>query len=82
MPTFNARGAVNLNPKGNKNPGGLVRRARRDQFKALAEVVATCSAYMATYHQDAAGQIIELFAELDRMSDESLGYFDPKPSRP
>jgi catechol-2,3-dioxygenase len=34
---------------------------------------------MATYHQDAAGQIIELFAELDRMSDEALGYFDPKP---
>jgi catechol-2,3-dioxygenase len=34
---------------------------------------------MATYHQDAAGQIIELYAELDRMSDEALGYFDPKP---
>jgi catechol 2,3-dioxygenase-like lactoylglutathione lyase family enzyme len=34
---------------------------------------------MATYHRDAAGQIIELFAELDRMSDESLGFFDPKP---
>jgi catechol 2,3-dioxygenase-like lactoylglutathione lyase family enzyme len=34
---------------------------------------------IATYHRDAAGQIVELFAELDRMSDEELGYFDPKP---
>jgi catechol 2,3-dioxygenase-like lactoylglutathione lyase family enzyme len=34
---------------------------------------------IATYHRDAAGQIIELFTELDRMSDEALGYFDPKP---
>lgn len=34
---------------------------------------------MATYHRDAAGQIIELFTELDRMSDEELGYFDPRP---
>jgi catechol 2,3-dioxygenase-like lactoylglutathione lyase family enzyme len=34
---------------------------------------------IATYHRDAAGQIIELFAELDRMPDEELGYFDPKP---
>lgn len=34
---------------------------------------------MATYHRDASGQIIELFTELDRMSDEALGYFDPKP---
>ena len=34
---------------------------------------------MATYHRDAAGHIIELFTELDRMSDEELGYFDPRP---
>lgn len=34
---------------------------------------------IATYHRDAAGQIIELFTELDRMPDEELGYFDPKP---
>jgi catechol 2,3-dioxygenase-like lactoylglutathione lyase family enzyme len=34
---------------------------------------------IATYHRDAAGQIVELFAELDRMPDEELGYFDPKP---
>jgi catechol 2,3-dioxygenase-like lactoylglutathione lyase family enzyme len=34
---------------------------------------------MATYHRDATGQIIELFTELDRMSNEELGYFDPKP---
>jgi catechol 2,3-dioxygenase-like lactoylglutathione lyase family enzyme len=34
---------------------------------------------IATYHRDSAGQIVELFAELDRMSDEDLGYFDPKP---
>jgi len=25
------------------------------------------------------GQIIELYAELDQMSDETLGYFDPQP---
>jgi catechol 2,3-dioxygenase-like lactoylglutathione lyase family enzyme len=34
---------------------------------------------MATYHRDAAGHMIELFTELDRMSDEELGYFDPRP---
>ena len=32
-----------------------------------------------TYHRDPDGQIIELFAELDTMSDEELGYFDPRP---
>jgi catechol 2,3-dioxygenase-like lactoylglutathione lyase family enzyme len=32
-----------------------------------------------TYHRDPDGQIIELFAELDTMSDEDLGYFDPRP---
>lgn len=35
-----------------------------------------------TYHRNPDGMIIELFAELDQMSDESLGYFDPKPWHP
>jgi catechol 2,3-dioxygenase-like lactoylglutathione lyase family enzyme len=32
-----------------------------------------------TYHRNPDDQIIELFTELDKMSDEELGYFDPKP---
>jgi len=32
-----------------------------------------------TYHRDPDGQIIELYAEIDQMSDEALGYFDPRP---
>jgi len=32
-----------------------------------------------TYHRNPDGQIIELFTELDKMMDESLGYFDPRP---
>jgi catechol-2,3-dioxygenase len=32
-----------------------------------------------TYHYNPDGQIIELYAELDQMSDEALGYFDPQP---
>ncbi len=35
-----------------------------------------------TYHRNPDGFIIELYAELDRMSDESLGYFDPRPWHP
>jgi catechol-2,3-dioxygenase len=31
------------------------------------------------YHQDPDGNIVEFFAELDRMSQEELGYFDPRP---
>jgi catechol-2,3-dioxygenase len=31
------------------------------------------------YHRNPDGQIIELFAELDRMNDEELGYFEPRP---
>lgn len=31
------------------------------------------------YHQSPSGLITELFAELDQMKDESLGYFDPRP---
>lgn len=32
-----------------------------------------------TYHHDPDGNIVELFAEIDRMSNEILGYFDPRP---
>jgi catechol 2,3-dioxygenase-like lactoylglutathione lyase family enzyme len=32
-----------------------------------------------TYHRNPERQIVELFTELDVMSDESLGYFDPRP---
>ncbi len=35
-----------------------------------------------TYHKNPDGLIIELFAELDTISNESLGYFDPKPWHP
>jgi catechol 2,3-dioxygenase-like lactoylglutathione lyase family enzyme len=31
------------------------------------------------YHRGPNGMITELFAELDQMKDESLGYFDPRP---
>jgi len=31
------------------------------------------------YHRSPNGLITELFAELDQMKDESLGYFDPRP---
>lgn len=31
------------------------------------------------YHRDADGQIVEFYAELDQMSDEAKGYFDPRP---
>ncbi len=32
-----------------------------------------------TYHRSPNGLITELFAELDQMKDEALGYFEPKP---
>jgi catechol 2,3-dioxygenase-like lactoylglutathione lyase family enzyme len=32
-----------------------------------------------TYHRNPDDQIVEMFAELDQMKDESLGYFEPKP---
>ncbi len=32
-----------------------------------------------TYHRDVEGNIVELFADLDMMSSENLGYFDPRP---
>lgn len=31
------------------------------------------------YHRDPDDHIIELFAEMDQMNDESLGYFEPRP---
>ena len=34
---------------------------------------------VAAYHFNPDGQMVEFFAELDRMSDEEGGYFDPKP---
>jgi catechol 2,3-dioxygenase-like lactoylglutathione lyase family enzyme len=32
-----------------------------------------------TYHRNPDDQIIELFTELDKMLDEKLGYFEPRP---
>jgi catechol 2,3-dioxygenase-like lactoylglutathione lyase family enzyme len=32
-----------------------------------------------TYHRNPDDQIVELFTELDKMLDEALGYFDPRP---
>jgi catechol 2,3-dioxygenase-like lactoylglutathione lyase family enzyme len=34
---------------------------------------------IATYHRSPDNLIVETFAELDRMSNEDLGYFDPRP---
>ena len=34
---------------------------------------------VATYHRAPDGHMIEFFSELDRMTDERLGYFDPRP---
>jgi catechol 2,3-dioxygenase-like lactoylglutathione lyase family enzyme len=34
---------------------------------------------ISTYHKNPAGQIVELFTELDLMSNEGLGYYDPRP---
>ena len=34
---------------------------------------------LATYHRNPDDQIVELFCDLDRMSDEELGYFEPRP---
>jgi catechol 2,3-dioxygenase-like lactoylglutathione lyase family enzyme len=34
---------------------------------------------IATYHRNPDDQVIELFCELDRMVDEELGYFEPRP---
>lgn len=34
---------------------------------------------IATYHRNPDDQIVELFCDMDVMSDEELGYFDPRP---
>jgi catechol 2,3-dioxygenase-like lactoylglutathione lyase family enzyme len=34
---------------------------------------------VAIFHRNPDGQTIELYAELDQMKDEELGYFDPRP---
>ena len=34
---------------------------------------------MATYHRNPQGQIVELYAEMDLMTNEALGYYDPRP---
>ena len=34
---------------------------------------------VACYHRNPDGLLIEMFCELDRMADEELGYFDPRP---
>ena len=34
---------------------------------------------VSTYHMNPAGQIVELFCEIDRMSHEEFGYFEPRP---
>ena len=34
---------------------------------------------IATYHRNTDKLVVELYAELDRMSNEDLGHFDPKP---
>ncbi len=34
---------------------------------------------VACYHRNTDGLLIELFCELDRMADEDLGYFEPRP---
>ncbi len=32
-----------------------------------------------TYHRDPDGQVVELFCELDRLNDEDLGWYEPRP---
>lgn len=34
---------------------------------------------IATYHRNSDGQIVELFTEMDVMTHEELGYYDPRP---
>ncbi|MHC2255768.1 catechol 2,3-dioxygenase-like lactoylglutathione lyase family enzyme [Bradyrhizobium embrapense] len=34
---------------------------------------------IATYHKNPEGQIVELYAEMDLMTHEALGYYDPRP---
>lgn len=32
-----------------------------------------------TYHKDPDGNVIELFTQIDRIADESKGYWEPRP---
>jgi hypothetical protein len=34
---------------------------------------------VATYHRNQDEQVVEFFCELDKMTDEELGYFEPRP---
>lgn len=34
---------------------------------------------VAVYHRNPEGQLVELFFDMDRMADEELGYYEPKP---
>ena len=34
---------------------------------------------IATYHRNQDEQVVEFFCELDKMTDEELGYFEPRP---
>ena len=34
---------------------------------------------VATYHRNPDDQMVEFFIELDKMMDEELGYFEPRP---
>ncbi len=34
---------------------------------------------VAVYHRNPDGQVVEMFFDLDRMTDEELGYFEPQP---
>lgn len=34
---------------------------------------------VAVYHRNPAGQVVEVYIEMDQMKDEELGYFEPRP---
>ena len=34
---------------------------------------------VATYHRNPDDQIVELFCDMDRIGDEELGYYEPRP---
>jgi hypothetical protein len=34
---------------------------------------------IAVYHRNPGGHLVEFFIDLDRMADEELGYFEPRP---
>lgn len=53
--------------------------ARRDHKLLWGPVRHGPGHNIATYHKNPAGQIIELFTEMDVMSNEAHGYYDPRP---